>query len=177
MPITTESPDRPTGIDPTIVLDRPDVRDGPSCRRLAQATGSLDVNSSYAYLLWCREFAATSVVARRDGAVAGFLTGFRRPDEPRTLFVWQVAVDAAERGKGVAAAMLDGLVGRLPDVDHVEASVTPGNTASQALFAGFADHRGARLTRTDLFGTDLLGPDHPPEILLRIGPIDRPPGR
>lgn len=156
-----------------IALCRPTVSDGPACHRLAADTRVLDVNSRYAYLLWFRDFAATSLVARKDGEPVGFVTGFRRPDEPNTLAVWQVGVDAAVRGQGVGAAMLDELVDRLPEVEHVEATVTPDNQPSLALFSGFATRRGAALVRTELFGADLLGADHLPEWLLRIGPIRR----
>src|SRR5918992_4737152 len=99
-------------IEEQLTIGRPEVSDGVACWRLAAATGVLDVNSRYAYLLWCRDFAATSVVARHDGSVVGFVTGFRRPEEPSTLVVWQVGVDAAVRGQGVAAAMLDALFDR-----------------------------------------------------------------
>ena len=156
-----------------MAIGRPEVSDGVACWRLAEATGVLDVNSRYAYLLWCRDFAATSVVARRDGDLLGFVTGFRRPEEPNTLVVWQVAVDAAARGHGVAAAMLDALFDRVPEVDHLEATVTPDNAGSVALFSRFADRRGASLHRSELFGTELLGDDHEPEILFRIGPVEK----
>jgi L-2,4-diaminobutyric acid acetyltransferase len=154
-----------------LTIDRPEISDGVACWRLAAATGVLDVNSRYAYLLWCRDFAATSVVARHDGDVVGFVTGFRRPEEPSTLVVWQVGVDAAMRGRGVAAAMLDVLFDRVPGVDHLEATVTPDNTASAALFGRFAERRGAPVRRTELFGAELLGDGHAPEILFRIGPV------
>ena len=156
-----------------LTIGHPVISDGVACWRLAEATGVLDVNSRYAYLLWCRDFAATSVVACRDGEVLGFVTGFRRPDEPSTLVVWQVGVDAAARGRGVAAAMLDALFDMVPGVDHLEATVTPGNTGSIALFTRFAERRGARVGRSELFGAELLGDGHEPEILFRIGPVDR----
>lgn len=156
-----------------VTIGRPEVSDGVACWRLAAATGVLDVNSRYAYLLWCRDFAATSVVARCAGDLIGFVTGFRRPEEPATLVVWQVAVDAAARGAGVAAAMLDALFDRVPEVDHLEATVTPDNTGSTALFTRFAERRGAPVHRGELFGTDLLGEGHQPEILFRIGPVRR----
>ncbi|OLT01422.1 diaminobutyrate acetyltransferase [Pseudonocardia sp. CNS-004] len=168
------SPDRARpNIGEQVTIGHPDVTDGVACWRLAEATGTLDVNSRYAYLLWCRDFAATSVVARRDGEVVGFVTGFRRPEEPSTLVVWQVAVDAAARGRGVAAAMLDALFDRVADVDHLEATVTPDNTGSIALFSRFAARRGAQLSRSELFGAELLGSGHEPEILFRIGPVHR----
>lgn len=166
------SPDRVRpNVGERLAIGSPEISDGVACWRLAAATGVLDVNSRYAYLLWCRDFAATSVVARHDGAVIGFVTGFRRPEEPSTLVVWQVAVDAAARGRGVAAAMLDALHERVPDIDHLETTITPGNAGSIALFSRFAERRGAPVQRTELFGADLLGAGHEPEILFRIGPL------
>ena len=168
------SPDRARpNIGEQLTIGRPEVSDGVELWRLAAATGVLDVNSRYAYLLWCRDFAATSVVARRDGDVLGFVTGFRRPEEPSTLVVWQVAVDAAARGQGVAAAMLDALFDQVPEVDHLEATVTPDNIGSAALFGRFAERRGAPVRRSELFGAELLGAGHEPEILFRIGPVVR----
>lgn len=156
-----------------LVVDAPGVADGVACHQLAQASRVLDVNSRYAYLLWCRDFAATSVVARDGTAVVGFVTGYRRPDEPGTLVVWQVAVDGAARGRGVAAAMLDALVARVPAIDHLETTITPDNSGSIALFTGFARRHDAAVAVTELFGADLLGADHEPEQLFRIGPIPR----
>ncbi len=161
----------PSNIGEQLTIGQPEVSDGVACWRLAEATGVLDVNSRYAYLLWCRDFAATSVVARRDGDVLGFVTGYRRPEEPSTLVVWQVGVDSAARGRGLAAAMLDALFDRVPEVDYLEATVTPDNTGSIALFSRFAERRGAAVSRSELFGAELLGDDHEPEILFRIGPV------
>jgi L-2,4-diaminobutyric acid acetyltransferase len=156
-----------------VSIGRPEVADGVSCWRLAEASRVLDVNSRYAYLLWFRDFAATSVVARSGDGVVGFVTGYRRPDEPGTLVVWQVAVDEVVRGRGVAGAMLDTLFAGVPDVDHLETTITPDNEGSVALFTGFARKRDAGVRRSELFGSDLLGDGHEPEVLFRIGPIDR----
>lgn len=156
-----------------VSIGQPAVADGVACWRLADATGVLDVNSRYAYLLWFRDFAATSVVARADGDVVGFITGFQRPHQPTTLLVWQVAVDEAVRGRGVAGAMLDALYDRVPGVDHIETTITADNPGSIALFSAFAQRRGAAVRRSELFGPELLGGGHEPEMLFRIGPIDQ----
>ena len=172
MAAPTGSPDRArANLGEQLMIGRPDVADGVACWRLAAASGVLDVNSRYAYLLWCRDFAATSVVARSAGDVVGFVTGYRRPDVPSTLVVWQVAVAEQARGRGVAAAMLDGLFDAVPDVEHLETTITPGNRASVALFVRFGERRGAPVHRSELFGTELLGAGHEPEILFRIGPF------
>lgn len=156
------------------------MADGPALWRMAKDSVTLDVNSPYAYLLWCRDFAATSVIARVDGQPGGFVTGYRRPDEPATLMVWQVAVDSAHRGAGLAGRMLDHLAEKLVPrgVTHLETSITPDNEASQRLFSGFAQRWDAELDRSELFEAALFGDSHLAEELFRIGSlrVNRPGG-
>ncbi|MFH9016234.1 diaminobutyrate acetyltransferase [Streptomyces sp. NPDC017943] len=165
-----------TAVQADLHIDRPTVADGAALWRMAKDSKVLDVNSSYSYLLWCRDFAATSTVARdAHGEPIGFITGYVRPDSPRTLLVWQVAVDETHRGRGLAAALLDGLVARTATeqgVTTVETTITPGNTASERLFTSFAERHGAGLEREVLFDAGLFpdGP-HDAEVLYRIGPL------
>jgi L-2,4-diaminobutyric acid acetyltransferase len=163
--------------DQTIQIDRPTIDDGVGCWRLASESKVLDVNSKYAYLLWCRDFAETSTVARLGNQVLGFITGYRRPDEPRTLLVWQVAVHDSARGQGLAGRLLDSLYDQVDGVDHLETTITPDNAPSIALFRAFARRRGAPVRTNELFGSDLLGKDHQPEHKYRIGPIPTTNGR
>ncbi|MCH0562634.1 diaminobutyrate acetyltransferase [Streptomyces sp. MUM 2J] len=168
-----------TAAQADLLIDRPSVADGSALWRIAKDSEALDLNSSYSYLLWCRDFAATSAVARgENGEPAGFVTGYVRPERPNTLLVWQVAVDAAYRGRGLAARLLDGLTARLAaehPITDVETTITPGNTASERLFTSFAARHGATVEREVLFDTGLFpdGP-HDPEVLYRIGPLTRP---
>jgi L-2,4-diaminobutyric acid acetyltransferase len=164
--------DDPPSPQAEVLITAPTIDDGVDCHRLAADSKVLDLNSRYSYLLWCRDFAATSVVARLDGTTVGFVTGYRRPDDPTTLVVWQVAVDAQARGHGVAGRMLDSLAERVPGIDHLETSITPDNVASERLFSAFAQRHGADVARSELFGAELLGDGHEPEILHRIGPFD-----
>jgi L-2,4-diaminobutyric acid acetyltransferase len=162
-----------------MVLDSPRVEDGAAIWRIARDSKVLDLNSSYSYLLWCRDFAATSVVARDgSGEPVGFVTGYIRPERPQTLVVWQVAVDHAQRGRGLAAALLDGLTARVTaelGVRRVETTITPDNTASDRLFTSYAERHGADVDREVLFDGGLF-PDggHEPEVLYRIGPVPPP---
>lgn len=160
---------------PAVTFREPLISDGPWMRRLAAESGTLDVNSPYAYLLWCRDFSATSVVGCVGDSVACFVTGYLRPDEPDVLFVWQVATDAAHRGRGLARRALDALVDRVTQhrpVAQLEATVTPDNVASARLFASFARARDAALTNQSLFTEhDFAGADHDEEVLYRIGPL------
>ncbi|MFE2045269.1 diaminobutyrate acetyltransferase [Streptomyces sp. NPDC059477] len=170
-----------TAAQADLQIGRPSVADGAALWRLAKESGNLDLNSSYAYLLWCRDFAGTSAVARaQDGTPVGFVTGYLRPDRPGTLLVWQVAVHTAHRGRGLAARLLDALTARIASehpITTVETTITPGNTASEQLFASYADRHDAPVEREVLFGAGLFpdGP-HDPEVLYRIGPLTiRPP--
>ncbi|WP_199827721.1 diaminobutyrate acetyltransferase [Streptomyces specialis] len=159
-----------------LTLDRPRPGDGAAMWRIARDSRVLDLNSSYSYLLWCRDYAHTSVVARDTaGAPVGFITGYVRPRAPHTLLVWQVAVDHDRRGRGLAASMLDALARRTVTqfgVRALETTVTPDNAASDRLFASFAERHDAPLTREVLFEAAAF-PErgHQPEVLYRIGPL------
>ncbi|MEU0396733.1 diaminobutyrate acetyltransferase [Streptomyces sp. NPDC006208] len=165
-----------TAAQAAIVLDSPRVEDGAAIWRIARDSEVLDLNSSYSYLLWCRDFAATSLVARgADGEPIAFVTGYIRPERPHTLLVWQVAVDREHRGQGLAGVLLDALTARLADrgVHTVETTVTPDNTASDRLFRSYAERHKAPLSREVLFD-GVLFPEgtHLPEVLYRIGPVN-----
>ena len=152
------------------VIDRPSTEDGAAIWRIARDSGKLDLNSSYAYLLWCHDFADTSAVARVDGDVVGFVIGYRRPVAPDTVVVWQIAVDAGQRGKGTAAALLDTLV-RRTGVRQVETTITPDNEVSNALFRSLADRWGAQMCVAGEFAAGEFPDEHETEVLYRIGPF------
>ncbi|MDA5279782.1 diaminobutyrate acetyltransferase [Streptomyces sp. NPDC054904] len=179
-PATRPRPPAPTA-PPGIRAERPDVSDGPDLWRIAREAQTLDVNSPYSYLLWCRDFAATSAVARdRTGRPVGFVTGYLRPDAPGTLLIWQVAVDATARGQGIAGYLLDHLTERVAAehaLDVLETTISPGNTASERLFASYAERHGARVARKVLFAEEHFpggAGQHDAEVLHRIGTPGEP---
>lgn len=171
----------------SVTFGVPSLPDGAGMWRLAHASGTLDVNSPYMYLLGASHFAATSVVARDAGDspddgrdLAGFVFGYLLPDAPDTVFVWQVAVADSHRGRGVGRGMLAALVDRLAPSGcrYLECSITPDNLASHALFASFARARSASLETGQALFTAADFPDataHEPELRYRIGPLPPPP--
>lgn len=172
-PSSPSSPARPGAP----LIDRPTVDDGPAIWRIARDSRVLDLNSAYSYLLWCRDFADTSAVARHDrtGEPIAFVTGYLRPASPQTLVIWQIAVVQAHRGRRLAAALLDELTARVSaqhPLTTVETTITPDNAASLALFAAYAARHRANVEQTVLFDGGLF-PDagHAPEVLHRIGPL------
>jgi diaminobutyrate acetyltransferase len=179
-----DEPEHPIGtsVDAAgISIAEPALVDGPHLWRLARDSRVLDLNSSYAYLLWCRDFAGTSVVAKIDGNVVGFVTGYLRPVAPDRVMVWQVAVDARQRGRNLASRMLHTLVDRLwpRGVRWLQATVSPSNEASIRLFSALARDCGTGIERYALFAPEDFpadGPDgHEAEDLYVIGPFP-PPG-
>jgi len=169
------------GTAPPIPVEKvqpPNITDGAAIWHIARDSEVLDLNSSYSYLLWCRDFSRTSVVARgSEGRPIGFVTGYVRPESPQTLVVWQVAVDRAHRGRGLAARMLDDLARRWRADEEgghwIETTITPDNDASHRLFTSFGERHGARVEREVLFDEGLFpeGQEHKPEVLYRIGPL------
>lgn len=141
---------------------------------LARSVG-LDVNSPYAYVLWGDLFAESSTVAVTGaGDVVGFVTGFHPPADSATLFVWQIGVATEVRGRGLGAQMLDELLTRSA-ARWLEATVTPSNAASTALFRGIASRHSAPVDETLAYPGELFPEDHEPEMRFRIGPLRRGP--
>lgn len=139
------------------------------------ASGTVDTNSPYSYLMLSEYFAENCAVAEQDGTLVGFVTGFRPLEDPETLFIWQIAVDESVRGLGVGSRLLDAVVGRpqVPRLRYLEATVTPDNEPSKRLFRSFAESWGADCHEEVLFSRSDFPQDadesHDPEILFRIG--------
>lgn len=169
-PQTTRSPSREVEILP------PDVEDGGDIWRIAKASAELDLNSSYMYLLFARDFADTSRVVRVDGTAVAFVLAYRRADAPECLFVWQVAVDENHRGEGLARQMLDDLIRSSFEngapIRTIETTVTDDNIPSRRLFASLADRWGAQIRTQVLFDESHFPDDHEAERLHKIGPLD-----
>lgn len=166
-------PAKPTTETEALAIRTSDVDDAAKIWRIVEESGVLDVNSRYCYLLLCREFSDTCLVATLRNRVVGFVTAFRSPARPHTLFVWQIGVDAALRGQGVAGQLLDSLTSLATGepIRFLEATVTPSNTASRHLFQSFAGRHGVACHIEAGFTSEMLGGQHEAEQLFRIGPF------
>lgn len=136
--------------------------------------GSLDLNSPYCYLLQCTHFADTCVLAEDRGRIEGFVSAYRPPSRADVLFVWQIGVHPRSRGNGVARKLLREVLSRpeCADVRFLDASVTPSNLASRALFESIAREFHTDCDESLLFGENHFAPvRRDDEILLRIGPL------
>lgn len=152
---------------------QPSVEDGPGVWQLVQATGTLEVNTAYFYLIFCDEFQNSCLIAEQAGQMVGVILGFKRPKSIGTLFCWQIGVLPSLRGQGLAKQMLKAwlhLAGNA-SVNRVQASVADGNVASDRLFRAFARDLGAQCTVTPWLTPQLLPSGHRAEPLYDISPI------
>ncbi|VCU69096.1 L-2,4-diaminobutyric acid acetyltransferase [Pigmentiphaga humi] len=150
------------------------IEDAAGIQRLIQASPPLDVNSTYAYLLLCRHFRDTCVVATRQGQLAGFVSAYFPPTQSNVLFIWQVAVHPDARGCRLGQRMLEHLLARplTQSVASLETTVSPSNQPSRRMFAALARARGAACVEESMFPPELFGQaDHEDERLLRIAPL------
>lgn len=151
---------------------RPTLDDGLDIHNLIAASPPLDLNSVYSYYLFGAHFSDTSIVAEADGKPVGFISAYRVPQRPDTLFVWQVVVHRALRGQRIASRMLESLLARFTkgELRFVEATVNPSNLASRGLFERLAKSRGTPLQECEFLDAAAFGStaEHEPETLLRI---------
>lgn len=164
--------------DTAVELRVPTPEDAAELWYCVRDSGSLDLNSPYAYLLVCSDFADTSLVARDTEGLLGFVAAYRPPRDPDAIFVWQVAVAARARGRGLGQRLLVSLLASDANrtARELTATVTPDNEASLALFRGVARRLGAGCREQERFPATLFpdegsGEVHLPELELRIGPL------
>lgn len=161
----------PTG---SLTFRQPERRDGAVLHDLIAACPPLDLNSRYAYLLVCEHFAETSVIVEQEGAIVGAVTAYIPPNQPDTLFVWQVAVAETMRGRKLASRMLEHLLTHCVKtrcLRWMEATISPSNEASRNLFIQLAARHDVGITTTTLFtARDFGSSNHEEEQLYRIGP-------
>lgn len=153
--------------------------DGAALWQLVRDSEALELNSQYFYVLMATHFASTCRLAEdEDGRAAGFVVGHRPPGREDTVFVWQVGVADHARRQGLANRLLEDLARSLADegVRWLEATVSPDNLPSRALFTSFARRRGVEAEVRPFLGADLFPGQHEPEDLFRIGPL-APPAR
>ncbi len=160
-----------------VKLRSPLPADGAKVFKLVAASPPLDPNSIYCNLLQCSHFSSTSVAAVNNSEeLIGFISGYRIPERPETLFIWQVAVASQGRGQGLATRMLNDILQRQRgEVTALETTITESNQASWSLFKGMAKKLSAPLNTTVMFDRKQhFHGAHETEMLVRIGPFSIP---
>ncbi len=153
----------------------PTRNDGTRVHDLIAQCSPLDENSAYCNFLQSTHFQSTCVIAERNGETVGFISAYRKPDNPSELFIWQVAVHESARGKGLAFHMLNEILTRddLQDITVLETTITKDNQGSWSLFKKLDKAHGERgEVSTFLDETRHFEGKHDTEYLYRI-PLNR----
>lgn len=160
---------------PAVRLRAPRDTDGAAIWALIKAQPSLDDNSLYCNLLQSTHFSGTCALAEEGGKIVGWVSGYIPPEQPDTLFIWQVCVDPVAQGQGLGRRLIADILSR-PACRHVtmlECTITKDNDASWALFNSIARRFGAQLQQVEHFSRDAHFADqHDSEYAVRIGPFD-----
>lgn len=162
-----------------IELRTPLATDGDALKGLLATTPVLDGNSVQCTLLQCGHFAKTSVAAFLHGRLVGFVSAYYPPNEPRTLFVWQVVVMQKLRDLGLGKKMLHWLIAQ-PACEQALRLVTAigiKNSLSWSMFDGFARDIGALPIKSFLTPLNPKQNREPDEYLLRISPLPNRAGQ
>lgn len=163
----------------SVTYRHPELSDANAIWKLIKNSPYLDLNSEYCYMLLCKQFSQTCMIAESNGELAGLVTAYIPPKQPNVLFIWQVAVDPKHRGKKIASTLLKKLYESpaCKNVQFLETTVTPTNEASLALFHAFARKNQTQLIKTPYFTEETFsGEVHEPEDLLKIGPLSKRKG-
>lgn len=161
--------------DEDISLRTPVPEDGAPIHNLIRKSAFLDDNSLYCYLVIATHFSQTTVVATMGDDLVGVVTGYIPPEQPDTLFVWQVAVDTPAQKRGLAGRMLRHILDRdaCREIRYVETTVTSDNQASRAMFDSLARKLGCEINEEIMFDRQKHFLNlHDSEYKLRIGPFD-----
>ena len=154
---------------------RPTAEVGYLLNRLVADSPPLDPNSIYCNLLQASHFADTAVAVFDGDRLVGFVSGYILPNKPDTLFVWQIVIARAARGKGLAKRMLKHLLAReaCAGVRYIETTITSDNEASWGLFRSLARDLDTELESEVFFEKEAhFGGEHDDEHLLVIGPFN-----
>ncbi|WP_416148319.1 diaminobutyrate acetyltransferase [Salipaludibacillus sp. HK11] len=157
-----------------VTLRKPKIEDGGNVWRLIKNTEVLDLNSAYYYLILCKYFQNTCVVAESDQRVVGFVSAFVHPDNPNVLFVWQVAIDESQKGKGIASSLLEELINReeCSNINIIEMTISPSNKASRGLFEKLAKKLETKMIETEAISPEIFpNENHESEQTYQIGPF------
>ena len=108
---------------------------------LARGADYLDLHTDYTYWLLLRHISNLVIVAEAPaGQLVGFLSTVPSRTAPRTLFLWQIAVDPSYQGCGLGRALHEQLMAEMRgrDWDRFEVSISADNGFGFKNFSSWA---------------------------------------
>ena len=156
-----------------IYIRKPKKEHSKQIFNLVKSCGNLDVNSEYLYLLQTTHFKETCSIAVCEDRVVGFVSGYRLPNMPEVLFIWQVAIDENFRGLGLANKLIANTLKRElnSSITKIHTTVSPDNKASIKMFTKLAEKLNTKIVKKKFFRKEDFINSHEEENLYEIGPL------
>lgn len=155
------------------LIRHPKPEDGRKIWQLVRDTQILDLNSVYCYLLLCSHFRETCIIAETDNELSGFITAYITPEDETTLFIWQIGIAEHARNQGLAKHMILDLLQKdiCRNIRQIQATVSPSNIASLALFRSLARKLDTGFEQKEYFSASLFPEElrHEKEMLITVG--------
>lgn len=147
----------------------PIATDGMAVHRLVAESPPLDTNSVYCNLLQCSHFRETCRIALAGEQVVAFVSGYRKPDDPQTLFIWQVVTAHNYRGQGLGRLLIETILAEETGFTALETTITADNQASWRLFESLSTKHAGSLQSIPFFTRqEHFHHQHDTEHLVRI---------
>jgi len=119
-----------------------------------------------------KDFSETCIVAKYNGKVVAFSSGYIPPNRPDTFFSWEIVVHEDFRGKGLQLRMLLHQI-KMTKIKFFEGTVNPSNKISRNNFVKLSQSLNSKFEESVLFSEeDFENDGHEAEVLFRIGPIE-----
>lgn len=125
---------------PVPLLRAPKSEDASRITDLTEDLASGEAYATQGELMNNSAFRDTSVVAELDGEIVGFVSAYRLPYDPQTLFVWHADVAEAAQDRGFTSLMLGHLIRQeaCVGVTRVQTMITSMDERAWTLFRQFA---------------------------------------
>ncbi|RBQ28608.1 diaminobutyrate acetyltransferase [Aliarcobacter vitoriensis] len=150
-----------------LIYRKPVKKDSKDIVNIIKECRILDLNSEYLYLLQTTHFKESCCVLENNNKIIGFVSGYYLPEDPKTLFIWQVAVDEQYRGKNLAFSMIKNIIDRR-EIDFLISTVSPSNISSTKVFEKVAQYFNTKLEKKVLFTKNDFCGFHEDEVQFTI---------
>lgn len=122
-----------------------------SVRKLVQECQPLTLHTAVTYGVLFRHFPDTCFVAEESGTLIGFISAIRGTAHDNAIYVWQIGVIPAARGKGLSHKLIDAVAGAARHVScsTLQVGIEPSNDLSLEVFRAYARKNNTNLSEVD----------------------------
>jgi L-2,4-diaminobutyric acid acetyltransferase len=155
-----------------IKITFPTKKNGSAVAKLIRCCPTLDLNSTYHYLIQSHYFSKPCSIAFDNKKVVAFVSGFINSSKNNSLFIWQVAIDENYRGKELGIELIEFILNQNKNLDSIETTVTKNNISSRRMFQKICEKYKSRISELILFDKEKdFANKHDSEMLIKIGPF------